>query len=347
MRLVIFPLTDYANQLKIDFSSIFSLIYPFDVVETSEYFLIVKKKDLDNVYFQINLEHHAKIWNNNKNPIIVVSKFTTNTYPNLYKLIYFENHGEAWGDPNQNYDKFYKVLTSASNPELPPNTYGEPLLHFTRNFYFYGFHFNPPLYDFTLKYDGNIPNCMVYSGRLDSQQPSKAGYRTEFIKELKQKYPQHIFPKIKTDDFKKCNLNGINEDFKNNGWYWDFNKSHSFLVFETADINDRINHFYSEKTFRALMSGNMIILGISTPRHKQLIDAGFWTPTNEVIDKSEDAEELLFETFEYLNKEGFNIIKSKNIEKIKNNQRILYDWFYKDQPFKTKAIEWILEDDNR
>ena len=275
MRLVIFPLANYANQLKVDFSSIFGLIYPFDIVETSGDWIIVKKKDFDNVYFQINLEHSTKIWNNIKNPIVVVSKFSSNGYGNQQKLVYFENHGESWGDPNVDYDKFNKVLTSALNPALPPNTYGEPLLHFTRNFYFYGFHFNPPLYDFTLKYDGNIPNCMAYSGRLDSQQEWKQEYRTNLVNQLKIKYPQHIFPKIKTEDFKKCNLNGINEDFKNNGWYWDFNKSHSFLVFETADINDRINHFYSEKTFRALMSGNMIILGISKPKDKELINAGF------------------------------------------------------------------------
>ena len=179
--------------------------------------------------------------------------------------------------------------------------------------------------------------------KIDSQQEWKAENRVDLINKLKIKYPQHIFPKIKTKDFKKCNLNGINEDFKNNGWYWDFNKSHSFLVFETTDINDRINHFYSEKTFRALMSGNMVILGISKPKHTELINAGFWTPTNEVIDESEDAEELLFKTFEYLDREGFYYVKSKNIEKIKNNQKILYDWFYKEQSFKTKAIEWLIE----
>ena len=43
MRLVIFPLTDYSNQLKIDFSSIFSLIYPFDVVETSEFDNLIRQ----------------------------------------------------------------------------------------------------------------------------------------------------------------------------------------------------------------------------------------------------------------------------------------------------------------
>lgn len=343
MRLVIFPLANYANQLKVDFSSIFSLIYPFDIVETSDDWIIVKKKSFDDVYFQINLTSHSDVWKDIENPIIVVTKFIIDKPYPQYKSVYFENFGEAWGDPNQNYDKFHKVLTSASNPQLPSDIYAEPLLHFTRNFYFYGFHFNPPLYDFTLKYDGNIPNCMAYSGRLDSQQEWKAENRVDLINQLKIKYPQHIFPKIKTKDFKKCNLNGINEDFKNNGWYWDFNKSHSFLVFETTDINDRINHFYSEKTFRALMSGNMVILGISKPKHTELINAGFWTPTNEVIDESEDAEELLFKTFEYLDRKGFYYVKSKNIEKIKNNQKILYDWFYKEQSFKTKAIEWLIE----
>ena len=53
MRLVIFPLADYSRQLKVDFSSIFSLIYPFDIVETSDDWIIVKKKSFDDVYFQI------------------------------------------------------------------------------------------------------------------------------------------------------------------------------------------------------------------------------------------------------------------------------------------------------
>ena len=78
MRLVIFPLANYANQLKVDFSSIFSLIYPFDIVETSDDWIIVKKKSFDDVYFQINLSSHSDIWKDIENPIIVVTKFIIN-----------------------------------------------------------------------------------------------------------------------------------------------------------------------------------------------------------------------------------------------------------------------------
>ena len=41
------------------------------------------------------------------------------------------------------------------------------------------------------------------------------------------------------------------------------------------------------------------------------------------------------------------MIEQHNADKIKNNQKILYDWFYKDQDFKLDIIKWMFEDDNR
>ena len=211
-------------------------------------------------------------------------------------------------------------------------------------FYFYGFHYNPEIFNFETSKVGTLkPQFSVYSGRLDSDN-SKGEWRTDIIKELDKLHPNLIKPILKTDDFKKCNFGGINEDFKNMGWYWDFNSADCFIVFETSHTHDYINQFFTEKTMRALMSGNMVMLGISPDKHKLLIDSGFWTPTNEVFDENKDGKELLIDTFDYLYKNGTNSIKEKNIDKIRNNQKILYDWFYKDQDFKLNTIKWMLNE---
>ena len=48
------------------------------------------------------------------------------------------------------------------------------------------------------------------------------------------------------------------------------------LIFETYPPNEKVNHFYTEKTFRGLMSGNAFILAIDNDKLRYLQSKGFW-----------------------------------------------------------------------
>ena len=93
--------------------------------------------------------------------------------------------------------------------------------------------------------------------------------------------------------------------------------------------------FYTEKTFRGLMSGNAFILAIDNDKLRYLQSKGFW-----ILNTDKDIEDIYhmasndFESFK-------NLIKD-NSSKMINNQRILYDWYYKDNNFKMNTIKWML-----
>lgn len=358
MKLVVFPHCEYSTQLKNDYSSFFALFYPFDIIRDDELGILVKKDSIDKTHFFLcrqNFNDITSLKLGGYEKIIYMDAFCS-SLSRRPRTIYFQNEGEM-ASPDieeQLTSKYWKSIFSSIDKGKYPiecnyqkDRYFEPKLHFTRNFYFYGFHYNPEIYKFNLsKVETFKPEFSVYSGRLDSDN-KKGEWRTDTIKELDKIKPDVIKPIVKTEDFKKCNFGGINEDFKNMGWYWDFNSSDCFIVFETGHIEDNINQFFTEKTFRALMCGNMVMLGISTDKHKFLIDSGFWTPTNQVFDENKTGKELLIDTFKYLSNNGTRVVKEHNADKIKNNQKILYDWFYKDQDFKLDIIKWMFEDDNR
>ena len=129
------------------------------------------------------------------------------------------------------------------------------------------------------------------------------------------------------------------EDYKNNGWYWDFNRAWTSLVFETTPLKDTSNWFFTEKTFRGLMSGNALILGIDNDKLRYLHSYGFWIlNTNKQLDDIFHLANTDFKSFKKLIED--------NSTKIVNNQRILYDWYYKEQSFKLNTIKWLLGYDN-
>ena len=63
----------------------------------------------------------------------------------------------------------------------------------------------------------------------------------EIISEINTTHPNSIVSPQKSDDFRKTNLK--NEDYKNWGWYWDFNRAWTTLIFETYPPNEKVNHF--------------------------------------------------------------------------------------------------------
>ena len=155
--------------------------------------------------------------------------------------------------------------------------YQEPLLHFTRNFHFYGFNFNPPLYEFTtFNNQREKPISFCYNSGLDGTDGdgNKRSFRKEFIQSINDRYPNSIISPQKSPDFKKTNL--MMTDYKNNGWYWDFNRAWATLVFETTPMEDTRNEFFTEKTFRGLMSGNALLLAVHNSKIRYLRDLGFW-----------------------------------------------------------------------
>ncbi len=83
------------------------------------------------------------------------------------------------------------------------------------------------------------------------------------------------------------------------------------------------------------MSGNAFILAIDNDKLRYLQSKGFW-----ILNTDRDIEDIYhmasndFESFK-------NLIKD-NSSKIINNQRILYDWYYKDNNFKMNTIKWML-----
>jgi adenine C2-methylase RlmN of 23S rRNA A2503 and tRNA A37 len=84
-----------------------------------------------------------------------------------------------------------------------------------------------------------------------------------------------------------------------------------------------------------LMSGNAFILAIDNDKLWYLQSKGFW-----ILNTDRDIEDIYhmasndFESFK-------NLIKD-NSSKMINNQRILYDWYYKDNNFKMNTIKWML-----
>ena len=83
------------------------------------------------------------------------------------------------------------------------------------------------------------------------------------------------------------------------------------------------------------MSGNAFILAIDNDKLRYLQSKGFW-----ILNTDRDLEDIYhmasnnFESFK-------NLIKD-NSSKMINNQRILYDWYYKDNNFKMNTIKWML-----
>ena len=83
------------------------------------------------------------------------------------------------------------------------------------------------------------------------------------------------------------------------------------------------------------MSGNAFILAIDNDKLRYLQSKGFW-----ILNTDRDIEDIYhmasndFESFK-------NLIKD-NSSKMINNQRILYDWYYKDNNFKMNTIKWML-----
>jgi len=192
------------------------------------------------------------------------------------------------------------------------------------------------LYEFsTFNNQSEKAISFCYNSGLDGTEGDndKRSFRKEIIQLMNQQYPNSIVSPEKSDDFKKTNL--MMEDYKNNGWYWDFNRAWASLVFETTPIEDKQNWFFTEKTFRGLMSGNALILGIDNEKLRYLKDNGFWIlNTDKELDDIYHLANTDFESYKKL--------IENNSTKIVNNQRILYDWYYKEQSFKLNTIKWML-----
>ena len=174
-----------------------------------------------------------------------------------------------------------------------------------------------------------------YNSGLDGTEgkDNKRSFRKEIIQLMNQQYPNSIVSPEKNTDFNKTNLQM--HDYKNNGWYWDFNRAWATLVFETTPLKDNSNWFFTEKTFRGLMSGNALILGIHNDKLRYLKDCGFWIlNTDKELDEIYHLANTDFESYKKL--------IENNSMKIRNNQRILYDWYYKEQNFKLNTIKWML-----
>ena len=83
------------------------------------------------------------------------------------------------------------------------------------------------------------------------------------------------------------------------------------------------------------MSGNAFILAIDNDKLRYLQSKGFWIlNTDRDIDDIYHMASNDFESFK-------NLIKD-NSSKMINNQKILYDWYYKDNNFKMNTIKWML-----
>ena len=341
MNAVIFGKNDYGGQLLNDTSPFYGLLYPFDIVEQNFYSITVRKSQFPNIEFVQMLQKFV--------PKEIESKYDwiyavnpTEKY-DWNEKVYFGCFGECYVDEIIDDVETYDKLIFSSKKGDYENSYihyQEPLLHFTRNFHFYGFNFSPPLYEFTtFNNQKEKPISFCYNSGLDGTEGdnNKRSFRKEIIKSINEKYPNSIVSPEKSNDFKKTNL--MMEDYKNNGWYWDFNRAWTSLVFETTPLEDTSNWFFTEKTFRGLMSGNALILGIDNDKLRYLQSYGLWIlNTDKQLDDISHLANTDFKSFKKLIED--------NSTKIVNNQRILYDWYYKEQSFKLNTIKWLLGYDN-
>ena len=153
MKLVVFPHCEYSTQLKNDYSSFFALFYPFDIIRDDELGILVKKDSIDKTHFFLcrqNFNDITSLKLGGYEKIIYMDAFCS-SLSRRPRTIYFQNEGEM-ASPDieeQLTSKYWKSIFSSIDKGKYPiecnyqkDRYFEPKLHFTRNFYFYGFHFN-------------------------------------------------------------------------------------------------------------------------------------------------------------------------------------------------------------
>lgn len=352
MNAVVFGKND-TNQLIDDLSPFYGLLYPFKVVDRNNEYITVRKPQFPNIEFvQMLID----------DPLFEIRKkydwiFAVN--PNrkwdYNEKVYFGCFGECYEDEIIKDAETYDKLIFSSKMDKYNDSYKhyqEPLLHFTRNFHFYGFNFNPPLYEFTtFNNQREKPISFCYNSGLDGTDGdgNKRSFRKEFIQSINDRYPNSIISPQKSPDFKKTNL--MMTDYKNNGWYWDFNRAWATLVFETTPMEDTRNEFFTEKTFRGLMSGNALLLAVHNSKIRYLRDLGFWILNADnvsqicTIPNDKDISLNEIEDIYHLantNFESYKKLIENNSTKLQNNQRILYDWYYKEQDFKSNTIKWLI-----
>ena len=338
MNAVVFGKNNYGGQILNDLSPFYGLLYPFRVVDKNDDWIIVKKPQFPNIHFiQLLQPEFPKVIRDRYDWIYSVN-------PNKYEgdeKIYFGCFGECYiNEGVEDYDTYDKLIFSSATDEYTDSHkhYQEPLLHFTRNFHFYGFNFAPPLYEFsTFNNQIEKPISFCYNSGLDGSEGigNKRSFRRAIISEINSTYPNSIVSPPKSKHFMETNLR--NEDYKNWGWYLDFNRAWTTLVFESypMDAVFGINHFYTEKTFRGLMSGNALILGVNNDNLRYLKDKGFWIlNTDRELDDIYHMANTDFESFKKL--------ITDNQTNIRNNQKILHNWYYEDTDFKLNTIKWLL-----
>jgi hypothetical protein len=353
MNAVVFGKSNYANQILNDLSSFYGLLYPFDVVDKNNKYITVSKPQFPNIEFIQMLQ--PEVGSEIREKYDWIFAVNPNRKWDYNEKVYFGCFGECYEDDLIGDVETYDKLIFSSEMDKYNDSYKhyqEPLLHFTRNFHFYGFNFNPPLYEFTtFNNQREKPISFCYNSGLDGTEGvnNKRGFRKELVHSINDKYPNSIISPQKSSDFKKTNL--MMTDYKNNGWYWDFNRAWATLVFETTPMEDMGNRFFTEKTFRGLMSGNALLLAVHNSKIRYLRDLGFWILNADnvsqtcIIPDNKDISLNEIEDIYHLantNFESYKKLIENNSTKLQNNQRILYDWYYKEQDFKLNTIKWLI-----
>jgi hypothetical protein len=353
MNAVVFGKSNYANQILNDLSSFYGLLYPFDVVDKNNKYITVSKPQFPNIEFIQMLQ--PEVGSEIREKYDWIFAVNPNRKWDYNEKVYFGCFGECYEDDLiEDVETYDKLIFSSEKDKYNDSYkhYQEPLLHFTRNFHFYGFNFNPPLYEFTtFNNQREKPISFCYNSGLDGTEGvnNKRSFRKELVHSINDKYPNSIISPQKSSDFKKTNL--MMTDYKNNGWYWDFNRAWATLVFETAPMEDMGNRFFTEKTFRGLMSGNALLLAVHNSKIRYLRDLGFWILNADnvsqtcIIPDNKDISLNEIEDIYHLantNFESYKKLIENNSTKLQNNQRILYDWYYKEQDFKLNTIKWLI-----
>jgi len=370
MNAIIIPSFD--NELiKLDMSILFSLFYPFELIgedRPGQEGRIIKFKkrglpDWDIITFTDgNIESNvANICSDEKYDKIklILPRLGLDTIgvPDKVDVHIYLNFGEIVNidmlKSNFDLDRIKSIVLSTKLKSLKAGKYKilqQPLLQFTRYFYYFGFYHNPSFTDFNIEYKGDKSFCFSYFKGFSGSDGdgNKRKWREELINKINKKFPNSkIQPKNKSKDFITCNRTMM--DTVNMGWYWDFQTGHTVFVPETASLEDRENVVFTEKTFRALISGVPIILATHPSKIKLLEKFGFWTLNSHFCDYSKDygnrAEDHLIDIFEQHEKNPklFMDEINNNRHRLVKNQKIMEDLFYKDQDFKMEAINWILD----
>jgi len=358
----------FSNQLRLDLSTLYALLYPFKIKGEDrpgnyERDIYIEKESLPDweifATTKLDMDSIYKKYDNVK----IITAIQTNFFkreriPDGWEvhILDFDGEGRNYDacDFSEDIEKATSVISCEKctpSKKYEDKVYRELRLVFTRHFYHYGFYFNPTIYDWDLTYNKDKPFCFSYMSGLSGRDGdnNKRSWRQGFIQELNEKFPNSkVETNPKSIDFTTCNRMML--DLQNNGWYWDFNKGYTTLVAETTPIEDVINVFFTEKTFRAMMSGTPIISLLHKDKLKLLSKWGFWICNTELV------TEELYESLssfgivnEIFNQHETNPIKfKKELQqcqgKTKNNQKILYDWFYNEQEFKNKAIQKIINE---